>query len=755
MTSPQTSAVCLTEQVIEMRIRLVLSVLLTLIIGAPLVGYLVLRNLNLDDYKGVIAAEVKEIISRDVDLRGHISFSISLKPTVIARDITLSNASWAKDGPLLDIDQLAVTFDLFEMLLGTFDVTELIFKGGVIRLERNAVGQSNWQLDLDQEGVERTTEYLKGDFPYVQVVRLEDINVGYRDGQSNYKISGHVKTLDAVVDQNGQRLRTTFESTAKRQSISASGTLTSLRNLQRGGKSPIALSIQLDQTNLSLNGTFDSSGDASSFEGSFDAASPSLDDLAAFASQSLPDLGPLKANGKVAISRAALDFMELEASLGRSDLRGHAKIDLGPQYSIVVDLSSKNIDLTPILQDRDNKEKEPIEEGSKGKLIFSDKPLPLGSLPSMEVDTKLSIGKLTAGELTLDDLLVKIRQSGRVLKIDPFKIQYKGSTLSGRATLKAAEQPQVNFRILTQNFDLGSFLSEYKVTDLVEGEIDIGIDVQGQGGSLHALVANLDGKASFVMGKGRIASRYVDLIAADLLRSLMPWRKNANEAIVKCALGQFVISGGVAKTQSLLFDTKQMTMTGRGTINLETETVDFKLSPRPKDPTLISLATGLRVTGTLLNTKVSLDPESVLKEVAEGIGGVLLFGPAGVLIPFASLGAGHHHPCVNDLQKVFGTTIAKQLGDSKDPASPAQELDRDQDLPPLQDSAVPTTVLIPIAGDQISSSVMKQHLEDLGFSNIMEMEKQGAIFHVEADWRGKPLKLRIDGRLGKIEHSNR
>ena len=72
-----------------------------------------------------------------------------------------------------------------------------------------------------------------------------------------------------------------------------------------------------------------------------------------------------------------------------------------------------------------------------------------------------------------------------------------------------------------------------------------------------------------------------------------------------------------------------------------------------------------------------------------------------------------------------------------------------------QAEPVPTEVLIALEGDKITGNVMKRHLKDLGFGNITKMEKEGASFHVDADWQGRPLRLRIDGRLGTIEHSNR
>jgi uncharacterized protein involved in outer membrane biogenesis len=465
----------------------------------------------------------------------------------------------------------------------------------------------------------------------------------------------------------------------------------------------------------------------------------------------LPDLGALKASGKIALAQTAVNLSDLEARLGDSDLRGQVKISLAPQPSYSVDLSSDRLDLTPVLQIWKSDAMPLVEETDKQDLVFSDQPLFFDALPPLEADLKLSASKLVFGALILDALLLEAKQSGRNLKIDPFKIEHKGASFTGRGAVSATEPPRVTLKVLTQNFDLGSFLAQQKVTGLLEGEIDLGIDVEGRGNSLHAIVGDLDGKASFVMSKGRIASRYVDLIATGLLQMLMPWKKGLDETTIKCALGQFEIKKGVAKTRSFLFDTKHMTMTGKGTIDLKTETVDLLLQPRPKDPALISLATGLRVTGTLLDTKVSVDPGSLLKEVAEGVAGVWILGPAGVLVPFASLGAGHHHPCVNDLQKVFGPAAAKEPGDGEQQASPSQA----HDMGAAQAEPVPTEVLIALDGDKITGNIMKRHLQDLGFGNITKMEKEGASFHVDADWQGRPLRLRIDGRLGTIEHSNR
>ena len=63
---------------------------------------------------------------------------------------------------------------------------------------------------------------------------------------------------------------------------------------------------------------------------------------------------------------------------------------------------------------------------------------------------------------------------------------------------------------------------------------------------------------------------------------------------------------------------------------------------------------------------------------------------------------------------------------------------------------MPQAVDFPVAGDKVSGSMMIDHLEALGFTNITEVQKQGAIFHVKAAWQAEPVSLRIDARDGKI-----
>jgi uncharacterized protein involved in outer membrane biogenesis len=113
---------------------------------------------------------------------------------------------------------------------------------------------------------------------------------------------------------------------------------------------------------------------------------------------------------------------------------------------------------------------------------------------------------------------------------------------------------------------------------------------------------------------------------------------------VSCAVAQFDLKNGLATAQALLLDTRRVTVTGSGTVNLANEVLALRLDPKPKEVSLLSLANPVLVGGTLSDPTFRPDPAGV----AKGLGGAALglaMGPIGLLIPFVSAGTGDNNPC--------------------------------------------------------------------------------------------------------------
>ena len=152
------------------------------------------------------------------------------------------------------------------------------------------------------------------------------------------------------------------------------------------------------------------------------------------------------------------------------------------------------------------------------------------------------------------------------------------------------------------------------------------------------------------MGPGYL-TKYLDLLSMDLSTKVIPlWGRNKKADEINCAVVQFDIKNGVAVSKAFVFDSQIGILSAKGDTNLGTERVNFLLNPRPKDFSLVNLSTKMRVTGTLMDSKVTLDTLSLLKRGAEEVLGALVLGPLGLLAPFVRLGAYEKHPC--DIQGI-------------------------------------------------------------------------------------------------------
>ena len=123
------------------------------------------------------------------------------------------------------------------------------------------------------------------------------------------------------------------------------------------------------------------------------------------------------------------------------------------------------------------------------------------------------------------------------------------------------------------------------------------------------------------------------------------------------------ISNGLAKTTVLMLDTSQVTVVGYGNINLDTEKLDLELKSSPKKGlgvkglAKLSLSFGeltkpFKLSGTLANPYLTIDPTGTLFTIGKAVGGVALFGPVGLAAALASGQLGGKNPCGKAIEAI-------------------------------------------------------------------------------------------------------
>jgi len=363
----------------------------------------------------------------------------------------------------------------------------------------------------------------------------------------------------------------------------------------------------------------------------------------------LPKIGPFDVRGHLIGSAKLLLLKEFSAIVDKSDFKGLAKIEFRKRPKITVRLESSVIDFTPFMRMAQKDKQELDKEDKHERRLFPEDPLPFDALKRVDADIDVKARNIHVRDAQLEFGHLTLILEDSNLSIEKLEATYKQTKISGNLHLDSGSPPQVATKFLVQNFDLGNLLKEAGVSDQVRAVVDIAAHGKSRGDSVHSLMADLDGSIGAVMGKGFL-TKYLDLLSMNLSQMVIPiWGSHKKAGEINCAVVQFDIKKGVATSQAFVFDSQIGVLSAEGDINLGTEQVNFLLDPKPKNPSLINLATKLRVSGTLLKPKVRPDMASLATKGAKFLG-TLALGPIGLLAPFVHLGAHKKHPC--DIQSI-------------------------------------------------------------------------------------------------------
>ncbi|MDH3279960.1 MAG: AsmA family protein [Gammaproteobacteria bacterium] len=354
-------------------------------------------------------------------------------------------------------------------------------------------------------------------------------------------------------------------------------------------------------------------------------------------------------SGRVARSDAgSWTVSNLQASAGKTRFAGSVTVrpESAPPY-LTAKLESPEINLSSYTSDM--RANAPAKE-SDGRMI-PDAALPLALLRTLDADISLATKRIVSGKLVIEDAVIGVALKGGKLTIRPLAGSLAGGAIDGTATLDSAGVMEV--QLTAKSIDTDRLLTALGTPDALASKAALAVRLSGHGRSLREVMASFDGTFGIVLGKGMMGSRYINLLGADLVRTLLRGGNNGNTTRLNCFAAPFVVTKGIAKTDAILFDTDHMTVHGGGTVNLHDETLDFLLKPEPKDKALFSLATPIRIRGTLASPTVYPDPAGVAKEVAGAAAGFAL-GPIGLLLPLVSGGTAEQNPCLAALLKRQG-----------------------------------------------------------------------------------------------------
>ena len=196
----------------------------------------------------------------------------------------------------------------------------------------------------------------------------------------------------------------------------------------------------------------------------------------------------------------------------------------------------------------------------------------------------------------------------------------------------------------------------FQPNDLLEGKGDTTVKVRGTGKTPRQILATLGGHTALIIREGKIDNAYWELIAADVATQFLPFLDQSKRGELTCMVSRFEIKQGLATSKAMVIDSDRVIVAGEGTIKLATQELDLKLTPKPKNPSLISLSVPLLITGPARDPSVLPDPLAV----AKGVGAIALAGINHLALALPFLSAGNADaPCPAAIAIAEGRPVPK------------------------------------------------------------------------------------------------
>ncbi|MDT3776735.1 AsmA-like C-terminal region-containing protein [Nitrospira sp. MA-1] len=412
-----------------------------------------------------------------------------------------------------------------------------------------------------------------------------------------------------------------------------------------------------------------------------------LRDLDFMATSDLPDAGPLEISGLVTKSSVGYHVTNFEGSLAGSNMSGDVTVlTKGIRPRVNGKLTAENLVLDAVKQPLDDSSAQQKRStlksigdsvkgiGSSAVNIVRDtigmpkksEGLPLKSIPDgvfpvedlRAIDLLLDVGvkHLRKGEEDLGHASFQIALEEGLLALQPVTGNFWGGAFEGKLILDGTQYvPTLDVHLHVQGLDYERVARSFGGSDLVKGQSQsIKLALKGRGDTLHEVLEQASGHFELVDGPLELATKYIDLWAADLITTALTtaWK---SESVTKlnCTVGYFDIEEGVVKSEDILIDSHRLTVAGIGKLDLADETMDLLLTPRPKDPSLFSLAHTVRITGPLTDPDVSSDKLRIAESGGWGLLG--LVNPLGWIIAIpqiagTTVGTMNQNPCVEALK---------------------------------------------------------------------------------------------------------
>lgn len=625
--------------------------IMVLLIAAFAGGYVFLKNFDLNHYKQDIEKIVYQQTGRQLVINGDAHLGISLLPTLVIDDISLSNAPWASQPQMIKLQSLQIEVAVLPLLQKEIVVNSLKLVEPQIYLETSKSGMTNWDFSkpdsvsaavstLGFAQLEKTTDpapAATSDSPLPDFIKnvslknitLQDGQITFIDGAKRKSEKIAVKTLSLSMDSLDSPINAQIDAVYQNQPISAQMTVGSFNNLFAVDK-PYAVNLTAQAYNLkaALSGTVLNPTREPTYELALNLYNPA-------GNLNLPET-TLETSLQGNLKHILADIKTL--NLANNLITGRLTTDLsGVRPFVSANLQSARLDLRSLQTNEPLAFEFSLIKTANASEFVPDTPIPYADMQAVNATVSLNIKELIIDNaMTANNINLKAALKDGVLTIAPLSLNFGGGKIDLNAKVNAKTQ-SLTLDASSKNILLQDLHREF----LVSGANDFGVlnggktmfnaQLSSNGSTLRQLVQNLNGQTVALVSESQMQTGSLQFLTnsfvSQLLSALNIDTKKSSRLNLQCAVVRTDIAGGRAVfPNGIAIQSDKLTLSGDGKINLLNDKLDFSISPSFNSKTGIAqaLSSLIKIKGTVNAPQIALDDKQALKTIV----GVATTGPA-------------------------------------------------------------------------------------------------------------------------------
>ncbi|HEY0334971.1 MAG TPA: AsmA family protein [Stenotrophomonas sp.] len=588
-------------------------------------------------FKGPVERAVQARTGREFHI-GHLDVDLGRTTTIRGDQVTMANADWSKQARMASIGRAEIDIRVFPLLIGRVNIPEIRLDRPDLLLETGDKNHSgNWVF---KEGGG------DGKLPTLGRLRVREGHMKFIDAAGKTDVEVSVNSLPIKAKGDAAPIAINGDGRWKGYPFTLKGVTASPLELSESDH-PFRIDLHggAGATRAHVRGTLTNPFQFRVFDLQMMLSGQDMEDLYPLLGIAIPSTPPYKLDGHLRRNNDVWRYENFKGRAGDSDLAGTAQVDVGGERPFLrADLVSQRLDFDDLAgfvgappkttpgETANASQKAEAAKIRASQRVLPQKPYDLSKLRAMDAEVHWQAHRINAPSLPLDDMDATLSLVDGLLELKPLNFGVAGGDIRSNIHMDA-RKPIIDTRLQAQirGVHLDKLFPDAKLAQQAEGAIGGDVSLTGSGNSIAAMLGSSDGDFGVGMGRGHIGNLIMELAGLDVAESLKFLLTEDRQIPLRCAFADFGVRDGLMTSRALAFDTADTLIIGEGTVNLKDEKLDLLLKPRPKDRSILTFRSPLRIGGTFA------DPSFMPDLKALGLRGAIAIALGSIAPPAALL----------------------------------------------------------------------------------------------------------------------